>query len=155
MSNTAGALSYDKDKKLADQVAAGTGVAVLPHATKKPGCGNEILAYFRAHPETGVTAADQIAVVGDRLTTDMMLANTMGSWGLWVRNGVVPFEKKSVVSPPSFAIFHFIFSFFLISYQNVLFSTEWPDRAVFSLGTTAGRRACGPRVRGAVALESL
>ncbi|CAK7210216.1 hypothetical protein SEUCBS140593_000759 [Sporothrix eucalyptigena] len=98
VSNTAGALSYDKDRKLQADVEAGTGVTVLPHATKKPGCGDEIMEYFRAHPETGVTAPHQIAVVGDRLTTDMMLANSMGSWGLWVREGVVPPEKKSVFS---------------------------------------------------------
>lgn len=98
MSNTAGALSYDKDRSLLAMVEKGTGVTVLPHATKKPGCGDEILEYFKAHPETGVTSAHEIAVVGDRLTTDMMLANTMGSWGLWVREGVVPPEKKSVVS---------------------------------------------------------
>lgn len=98
VSNTAGALSHDKDRSLLAAVEEGTGVTVLPHATKKPGCGDEILAYFRAHPETGVTAAHEIAVVGDRLTTDMMLANTMGSWGLWVREGVVAPEKKSVVS---------------------------------------------------------
>lgn len=98
MSNTAGALSYDKDRSLLATVEKGTGVTVLPHAIKKPGCGDEILAYFKAHPETGVTSAHEIAVVGDRLTTDMMLANTMGSWGLWVREGVVPPEKKSVVS---------------------------------------------------------
>ncbi len=98
MSNTAGALSHDRNQALAQTVEAGTGVAVLRHQTKKPGCGDEILAYFRAHPETGVTSAQHIAVVGDRLTTDMMLANSMGSWGLWVRDGVVPHEKKSIVS---------------------------------------------------------
>ncbi|KIH88524.1 hypothetical protein SPBR_07729 [Sporothrix brasiliensis 5110] len=96
VSNTAGALSHDKDRSLLATVEASTGVAVLPHATKKPGCGDEIMAYFRAHPETGVTAPNQIAVVGDRLTTDMMLANTMGGWGLWVREGVVAPRKKSV-----------------------------------------------------------
>ncbi len=65
---------------------------------KKPGCGDEIMAYFRAHPETGVTAPHQIAVVGDRLATDMMLANMMGGWGVWVRDGVVPLAEKSMVS---------------------------------------------------------
>jgi phosphatidylglycerophosphatase GEP4 len=40
--------------------------------------------------------ATQIAIVGDRLLTDMCLANEMGSWGVWVRDGVVPYEKKSV-----------------------------------------------------------
>ncbi|OAA54284.1 HAD-superfamily phosphatase, subfamily IIIA [Niveomyces insectorum RCEF 264] len=99
VSNTAGAWSRDPQGMLAAAVETATGgVAVLPHRTKKPGCGDEILAYFRAHPETGVTAAHQIAIVGDRLTTDMMLANSMGSWGLWVREGVVPLAEKSIFS---------------------------------------------------------
>lgn len=54
--------------------------------------------YFRSHPETGVTSPHQIAVVGDRLSTDMMLANMMGSWGIWVKGGVIPLHQKSIVS---------------------------------------------------------
>jgi len=46
------------------------------------------MAYFQAHPESGVTRPDQIAVVGDRLSTDVMMANLMGSYGVWVRDGV-------------------------------------------------------------------
>ncbi|KPM44033.1 hypothetical protein AK830_g2517 [Neonectria ditissima] len=98
VSNTAGASSWDKDLKQAAEVEENTKVAVLSHAIKKPGCGEEIMDYFRKHPETGVTHPSQIAVVGDRLTTDMMLANMMGGWGFWVRDGVVPLEKKSVFS---------------------------------------------------------
>lgn len=75
-----------------------TGVHVLPHSVKKPGCGDEIMEYFKKHPETGVTDPTHIAIVGDRLTTDMMLANMMGGWGFWVRDGVVPMREKSVVS---------------------------------------------------------
>lgn len=71
---------------------------VLPHQTKKPGCGPEIMEYFRQHPEIGVTRPSQIAVVGDRLSTDMMLANMMGSYGVWVKDGVVPLRQKSIVS---------------------------------------------------------
>jgi phosphatidylglycerophosphatase GEP4 len=69
----------------------------LAHAVKKPGCGDEIMTYFNKHPETGVTCPSQVAVVGDRLTTDVMMANLMGAWGVWVREGVVSWEKKSVV----------------------------------------------------------
>ncbi|AEO62741.1 eb6e8734-e9f7-4af0-a753-202fa1f32dd0 [Thermothielavioides terrestris] len=98
VSNTAGARSYDVDGRLASEVKESTGVEVLPHAVKKPGCGNEILSYFRDHPETGVTGPHQIAIVGDRLATDMMLANMMGSWGVWVKDGVVPLQRKSIFS---------------------------------------------------------
>ncbi|KAK3955366.1 UPF0660 protein [Pseudoneurospora amorphoporcata] len=98
VSNTAGAQSWDKDGKMASAVEKATGITVLPHRVKKPGCGDEIMSYFRAHPETGVTSPHQIAVVGDRLATDMMLANMMGSYGIWVKDGVVPHEKKSIWS---------------------------------------------------------
>ena len=97
VSNTAGALSYDSSRKLAEEVEKATGVTVLSHRVKKPGCADEIMSYFSAHPETGVTNPSQIAVVGDRLSTDMMLANSMGSWGVWVKDGVVPLHKKSIV----------------------------------------------------------
>jgi phosphatidylglycerophosphatase GEP4 len=46
------------------------------------------MAYFKAHPDAGVTSPSQIAVVGDRLSTDIMMANMMGSYGVWVRDGV-------------------------------------------------------------------
>lgn len=98
MSNTAGALSYDSKRKLASALETATGVNVLSHQTKKPGCGPEIMEYFRQHPETGVTSPSQIAVVGDRLSTDIMLANMMGSYGVWVKDGVVPLQQKSIVS---------------------------------------------------------
>lgn len=97
VSNTAGASSYDSKRELASELERATGVTVLSHKTKKPGCGAEIMEYFRNHPETGVTSPSHIAVVGDRLSTDMMLANMMGSYGLWVKDGVVPLKQKSIV----------------------------------------------------------
>lgn len=98
VSNTAGSTSWDKDLKQAAEVEKSTGVFVLPHSTKKPGCGAEIMAYFKKHPETGVTDPSHIAVVGDRLTTDVMLANMMGAWAFWIKDGVVPLNQKSIVS---------------------------------------------------------
>ncbi|RDW94702.1 hypothetical protein BP5796_00465 [Coleophoma crateriformis] len=95
VSNTAGALSLDRDGSLAKAVEASTGLPVLPHSDKKPGCGSEIMEYFRKYPETGVTRPDQIAVVGDRLTTDVLMANLMGSYAVWVKDGVVPVQETS------------------------------------------------------------
>jgi HAD superfamily phosphatase (TIGR01668 family) len=120
VSNTAGAKSHDTQGKLAKAVEAATGVTVLAHAVKKPGCGDEIMAYFRAHPETGVTGPQHVAVVGDRLATDMMLANGMGSWGVWVRDGVVPLAQKSLVSGIFFSIL--LLSFFFFRFSLLLFS---------------------------------
>ncbi|KOS19578.1 Phosphatidylglycerophosphatase GEP4 [Escovopsis weberi] len=99
VSNTAGATSWDKDLQQAAEVEASTGVHVLPHSVKKPGCGAEIMAYFREHPETGVTDPAHVAIVGDRLMTDMMLANMMGAWGFWIKDGVVPLSQKSIRRP--------------------------------------------------------
>jgi phosphatidylglycerophosphatase GEP4 len=115
VSNTAGALSFDRQRKLASELEAETGVTVLSHQTKKPGCGDEIMDYFRAHPETGVTGTHEIAIIGDRLTTDMMLANSMGSWGLWIKDGVVPLQKKAVVS-----IFRLCAAFFCLQTADIV-----------------------------------
>jgi phosphatidylglycerophosphatase GEP4 len=57
------------------------------------------MEYFRQYPETGVTHPSHVAIVGDRLTTDIMMANMMGAWGFWVKDGVVPLSRKSIVSP--------------------------------------------------------
>ncbi|KKA27861.1 hypothetical protein TD95_003240 [Thielaviopsis punctulata] len=108
VSNTAGASSYDPQLRLAADVESATGVTVLAHATKKPGCGDEIMAYFAAHPETGVTRPEQIAVVGDRLSTDIMLANKMGGWGFWIRRGVVEDERKSLFSRAERPLYDFL-----------------------------------------------
>ncbi|KAI9820946.1 MAG: hypothetical protein M1832_003418 [Thelocarpon impressellum] len=66
---------------------ANTGVSVLRHSRKKPSAHPQILAHLTA--ETDVTHPSQIAVVGDRLFTDMVMANRMGAWGVWVKDGVV------------------------------------------------------------------
>ncbi|KKK18337.1 hypothetical protein P175DRAFT_0497366 [Aspergillus ochraceoroseus IBT 24754] len=55
-------------------------------AKKKPFCGKEVLDWFR---ERGVVErADEIAVVGDRLGTDVLMAAEMGAWSVWCRDGV-------------------------------------------------------------------
>ncbi|KAI2603709.1 HAD-superfamily phosphatase [Hypoxylon sp. NC1633] len=98
VSNTAGATTYDRDGHQASKLEKATGASVLAHRVKKPGCGDEIMAHFRAHPELGVSHPSQIAVIGDRLLTDIMLANLMGSWGLWISPGIKPMEEKSIFS---------------------------------------------------------
>jgi phosphatidylglycerophosphatase GEP4 len=95
VSNTAGTDS-DKNQAEAAILEKNTGVKVLRHSTKKPGCKEEVLSYFKQHPDSGVTSPSQIAIVGDRLFTDVMMANLMGSHGFWVRDGII--ERKSLVS---------------------------------------------------------
>lgn len=60
------------------------------------------MRYFRDQPDSGVTSASQVAVVGDRLFTDVMMANMMGSYGVWVKDGII--ERKSLVRIPSIPI---------------------------------------------------
>ncbi|KAK4505580.1 hypothetical protein PRZ48_003543 [Zasmidium cellare] len=89
VSNSSGT-SSDPNHAEAEILERNTGVQVLRHATKKPGCHAEIMEFFRSRPETGVTDASQVAVVGDRLFTDVMMANMMGSYGVWIKDGPVP-----------------------------------------------------------------
>lgn len=88
VSNSAGT-NDDIDYKQALKLENDTGVTVLRHPTKKPGCFNEIQAYF---DELDIKP-HEIMVVGDRLFTDMLMANMMGSWGLWLSDGVEQSQK--------------------------------------------------------------
>jgi phosphatidylglycerophosphatase GEP4 len=71
---------------------------VLRHSTKKPGCWEEAFELLRRSDEAEVTRPDQVAVVGDRLFTDVIMANMMGSWAVWVRDGVRPAAGVTLVS---------------------------------------------------------
>lgn len=95
VSNSAGT-GDDPNGHEADMLASATGVEVLRHSTKKPGCGSQIMKYFLDRPGTGVTKPSHVAIVGDRLSTDILMANMNGFWGLWVKDGIVP--EKSLVS---------------------------------------------------------
>ncbi|CAI4210310.1 unnamed protein product [Parascedosporium putredinis] len=98
VSNTSGATSWDPQRKMAQALEEETGIPVLTHSDKKPGCGSEVMEYFRKHPETGVTSPSQIAVVGDRLTTDIMMANMMGAWGFGSRTVLFLWLRKACTS---------------------------------------------------------
>ncbi|KAK9471326.1 HAD-superfamily phosphatase [Dipodascopsis tothii] len=88
VSNSAGT-DDDRGHAQAALLEERTGVRVLRHSTKKPGCQDEIMAFFRASPTAGVTSPAQVAVIGDRLLTDVMMANTMGACGVWISVGPV------------------------------------------------------------------
>lgn len=95
VSNTAG--SGDRGHAKAEILQKNTGIQVLRHSTKKPGCGDEIMDFLRAQKDVDITSASQVAVVGDRLLTDVMMANMMGSYGVWVKDGI-PGQKGFVRS---------------------------------------------------------
>ncbi|KAG0124386.1 mitochondrial PGP phosphatase [Tuber indicum] len=90
VSNSAGT-DDDVGHVEAEVLEKNTGVNVLRHSTKKPGCHPDIMRYLTS--KTDVKRADQVAIVGDRLFTDVLMANMMGSWAVWVNTGVVNSEQ--------------------------------------------------------------
>lgn len=89
VSNSAGATRSEKAERQAQVLEQQTQTTVLRHVVKKPGCGDEIMHFFRSKPDTGVTHASQVAIIGDRVFTDVVLANMMGANAIWVKDGVV------------------------------------------------------------------
>lgn len=83
VSNSAGT-DDDKHHAQAKTLEENTGVSVLRHSIKKPGCLDEIKQYFANQN----IKPSEIVIVGDRLFTDMVMANMMGSWGCWISEGV-------------------------------------------------------------------
>src|SRR2546421_666734 len=87
VSNTAGSSSASAHEEEALALEKELRIPVLrqKEGNKKPLCGTEVLAFFK---EKGVTEdPTEIAVVGDRLATDVLLAREMGSWSVWTRQG--------------------------------------------------------------------
>eukprot|EP00048_Salpingoeca_helianthica_P013653 m.204572 g.204572 ORF g.204572 m.204572 type:complete len:206 (+) comp15530_c0_seq2:1435-2052(+) len=70
VSNSAGS-SDDHTHAAATALASSFGAPFLQHRHKKPGCGEEILTAL------GLPAS-QVALVGDRLLTDVLMANMHG-----------------------------------------------------------------------------
>lgn len=101
VSNSSGLLSRDPDGTHAATLERNTGVKVLRHEKDKPACGSEILAHFR-----GRVSPSQIVVVGDRLLTDVVMGNMMGSHTLWIQRGVVP--DRGLVTRAEYGISSFL-----------------------------------------------
>lgn len=95
VSNSAGT-EDDPHGDEAKLLAQATGVEVFKHSTKKPGCGPDVFEHLQNIPKIRVKHPSQIAVVGDRLFTDVMMASMMGSWSIWIKDGVV--ENNGIVS---------------------------------------------------------
>ncbi len=93
VSNTAGTQD-DLGHARAEVLEKNTGVQVLRHRIKKPGCGHEIMKILQK--DVDITSRSQIVVIGDRLLTDTMMSNMMGSYSIWVKDGIP--GKKGFVS---------------------------------------------------------
>lgn len=61
-----------------------------------------------AHFNDRITRPSQIAIVGDRLFTDTLLANIMGARSIWIRTGVVP--DHGLVTRLEYGISKFLFA---------------------------------------------
>lgn len=85
VSNRAGTAGHLQETLDLEQT---TGVKVLRHSTKKPGCSSQILDHFNRVPDASPLKPSEIAVIGDRLLTDVMLANILGACSFWIRDGV-------------------------------------------------------------------
>lgn len=85
VSNTAGS-DQDIGNRQARLLEHSTGVKVFKHTMRKPGCHVEIVEYAKS---LGIKDPGQIVVIGDRLMTDVVMANIMGANSIWVRDGVV------------------------------------------------------------------
>jgi phosphatidylglycerophosphatase GEP4 len=87
VSNTAGSTRSAVHEAEAKQLEFELGLPVLRQqpGRKKPLCGPDVLSYFKEH---GVTDnPSEIAFVGDRLATDVLVAREVGTWSVWCRDG--------------------------------------------------------------------
>lgn len=84
VSNSSGFAASDPHDIKAQALEKATNVRVLRHTLRKPGCGEAVLSYFK----DTIDSPSQIAVVGDRLWTDVLLASNMHSRSIWIRRGV-------------------------------------------------------------------
>ena len=90
VSNRAGSHpNYDSEVQSLESQLAHLKIPVfrLPAGTeKKPFCGDEVVQWFREREV--ISSPNEIAVVGDRLGTDVIMAGLMGSWSVWCKEGV-------------------------------------------------------------------
>ncbi|KAJ6010671.1 hypothetical protein N7451_002083 [Penicillium sp. IBT 35674x] len=90
VSNRAGSHpNYDSEMQSLESQLAHLKIPVfrLPAGTeKKPFCGDEVVQWFREREV--ISSPSEIAVVGDRLGTDVIMAGLMGSWSVWCKEGV-------------------------------------------------------------------
>ncbi|KAI8393926.1 mitochondrial PGP phosphatase-domain-containing protein [Radiomyces spectabilis] len=78
VSNSAGT-NDDKDYKEADKLEASLDVSVLRHAEKKPSGGEALAKHL------GPIPASEVAMVGDRIFTDVVFGNLNGHLTIWTR----------------------------------------------------------------------
>lgn len=86
LSNTSGDSAADPQGKLALELENSLHVPVIRHRSKKPACHLEIREKIIRQ---GIDPKN-VLIVGDRLLTDVLLANLIGSQSAWIRPGIHP-----------------------------------------------------------------
>ncbi|KAJ1724499.1 hypothetical protein LPJ53_001269 [Coemansia erecta] len=102
VSNSAGTPD-DTDGEAALRVERALDVRVLRHREKKPACGAEILEALGARPA-------EVAVVGDRLMTDVALANLNGMYAVWTTE-IVTEKGDNPVAAAVRRLEHYLYAF--------------------------------------------
>ncbi|KAK9382333.1 mitochondrial PGP phosphatase-domain-containing protein [Kockiozyma suomiensis] len=98
VSNTAGAFLHEVrhalgiNLRLKEETETATGIRVHEHLHFKPheSVGKNVLMSLIEDESTGVKAGYNVAVVGDRIFTDVLMANQIGAWAVWIEDGVKP-----------------------------------------------------------------
>ena len=83
ISNSVGSTD-DKEGKEAEVVEKTLGLPVIRHERKKPAVRDDILDHFDTKD------AEKIAVVGDRILSDVVMGNSHGMFSIYVE----PFDTK-------------------------------------------------------------
>ena len=89
LSNSVGSKD-DKGNHEARAVEKSMEIAVIRHALKKPAVHDDIMHHFNAREE------DKIAIVGDRILSDVVLGNSLGMFTIYVDPLNVSKENKIV-----------------------------------------------------------
>jgi len=89
-SDDPGYLQVDEfQKNYQEDTKSSTVLPILKHNYKKPGCKENITEYFQKLHGDDSVKNENIAVIGDRLFTDVLMANQMGSVGVYLQQGVL------------------------------------------------------------------
>jgi phosphatidylglycerophosphatase GEP4 len=83
LSNSAGTLDDSPNYTQAKQIEKTTGIVVIRHDVKKPGGLGEVLSHFNgtvgtSPPGNSAVCAEDCAIVGDRILTDVVFGNLCG-----------------------------------------------------------------------------
>ncbi|CAG8604010.1 13421_t:CDS:2 [Ambispora gerdemannii] len=87
VSNSAGTPD-DQDFKSANEIERTLGVKVLKHKLKKPGGGESLISHFNKENTNTNQNNRAIAVIGDRIFTDVLYGNMNGMMTILVKNVV-------------------------------------------------------------------